>query len=49
MENFKMLAHETLFDAYSKYEIVFIKVKKLKAERSQNAFNMKFLNNLSPK
>nr|KAJ0185601.1 hypothetical protein LSAT_V11C900489100 [Lactuca sativa] len=49
MDNFKMLPHETLFDAYSRYNIVVNRVKKLKGERSQEDFNLKFLNNLSPK
>ena len=49
MDNFKMLPHETLFDAYSRYNIIVNRVKKLKGERSQEDFNMKFMNNLSLK
>ena len=49
MDNFKMLPNETLFDAYSRYNIVVNRVKKLKGERSQEDFNLKFLNIISPK
>ena len=44
-----MLPHESLFDSYSRYKIVVNREKKLKGERSQEDFNMKFLNILSPK
>ncbi|TLX69865.1 hypothetical protein E9993_22700 [Labilibacter sediminis] len=49
MDNFKMQPNESIYEAYSRFNVIVNKVKKFKADRSQSEINSKFLDSLTPK